>query len=254
MRFLLSQPTKRSTKKRKSIPVSKKPEAETKKRSKPPSVVRIITEAIVAQELTPRDNWFRPSMLFGCDRNNLYHYNNQSPDPPMMGIRLHLVCENGDHVHQIVQHYLGEHYKVWFAHESRVRLRILGGQIKGSCDGVLVLRKSGYRWGIEIKSINHDEFMMLAKPKRDHVEQAMVYGYIQNLDWMTILYWDKDKQFLKEFHVKVRKKRARAKLEARMQHLMGYVKSDTLPPFKKSTCNRTFCRYVRQCKRDGGDP
>jgi hypothetical protein len=216
----------------------------------PPSLIEIIEGKAVRDRL-PHAGFFRPSGLFGCDRSNVFHYQMVREEPNQITNQLLRILDNGTAVHNVVQdEYLANDFDFWYVKEPRVKLLIRGAWVKGSCDGVLIRRSDMFRWGVEIKTINHDEFMRLTKPKEEHVFQASIYMNLQNLPWITIIYWDKDKQHLKEYHVR-RNRKMWSEVEERVEYLYSFVESDKLPAYDKATCNKTFCRYVTHCRRKG---
>lgn len=228
-------------------------EEKKKKKSsseKPPSVVGIIDQ-YAADMRKPYEGFFRPSMLFSCDRANVFHYQMIRPEPQQHDARLVRILDNGTAVHEVIQDkYLSNNPNYWFVKEPKVVIRINGALVKGSCDGVLIRRSDMYRWGIEIKTIGHEEFMRLVKPKEEHVQQARIYMELQDLPYITIIYWDKDKQHLKEFHVK-RDRKEWEEIEERVGYLYSFIERDKLPKYDKAMCNKSFCRHVKHCRRMG---
>lgn len=216
----------------------------------PPSLVEIV-ESYAARQRTARTGFFRPSMLFGCDRANVFHYQMVREEEQKHDGRMVRILDTGSALHELIQDkYLSSHPDYWFVKEPKVDLVIHGARVKGSCDGVMIHRRSMYKWGIEIKTINHEEFMRLVKPKDEHVFQANIYMTLQQLKYMTIFYWDKGASHIKEFHVR-RSKTLREELQERLEYLMEYVEGDELPEYDKGTCNKSFCRYVRHCRKMG---
>src|SRR5690606_22369345 len=142
----------------------------------------------------------------GCDRQNVFHFQMVKPGGQKLDGRMLRVLDNGTAVHDLVQdRYLAKHPDFWFVKEPKVTITISGAPIRGSCDGVIIRRRDMYRFGIEIKSSNHEEFMRLTKAKQMHVLQASLYMHIPDLPWITVVYWDKDKQHLKEYPVRASK-------------------------------------------------
>lgn len=216
----------------------------------PPSLIQIV-EARSTRDRAPHRGWFRPSGLFGCDRQCVFHYQMIRQDARNIDDRLHRILENGTAVHSALQDvYLATHPDYWFIKEPKVERVIRGALVAGSCDGVMIRRSDGFRWGVEIKTINHDEFMRLTRPKEDHVFQSRIYMGLQELPFITILYWDKDKQLLKEFHVK-RSRKMWSEVEDRVEYLHSFVESGKLPKYDRATCNKTFCSYVKWCRKQG---
>lgn len=214
----------------------------------PPSLIGIIEE--VHESKTKDPNYFRPSMLPGCDRANVFHYIKAPHHPSRMGGKMQRILDNGEAVHKVVQGYLADHPGWFFAPEARVYVPVEGMLVRGSCDGVMIRRSDGYRFGIEIKTINHTSYGGVKKPLDKHVFQASIYARLMGLDWVTILYWDKDKQDLKEFPVAVSGVHYEL-MKARVVHLKQFVEKGTLPQFDSRTCDVTFCRNVDECRRRG---
>lgn len=214
----------------------------------PPSVVDLIDE--VLERKARLLHFFRPSMIDGCDRANVFHYQCAPFHPQRQGPRMMRILDNGTAIHEVVQGYLGDCHEWWFAPEARIYTKVAGAWVRGSCDGVLIRRSDGYRVGVEIKTINHSEWMKLTKPKPGHVAQASVYARLQGLTWIVVLYWDKGTQDLKEFPVKYDAKRWR-NIKARIRELKGYVDRRELPKFDPATCDTTFCAFVDVCRKKG---
>ena len=214
----------------------------------PPSVVMAIEQVLDKRKV--HLNFFRPSMLQGCDRANVFYYNHAPSEPQQMDNRIQRILDNGTAVHEVLQKYLADHPDVWFAPESRVLVKVGGALVRGSCDGVMIRRSDLYRWGVEFKTINHEEFEKLKGPKPAHVLQASLYARLQGLYWITVVYWDKDKQHLKEYPVKYDPERWKD-LQARVRHLKGFVDRGEIPEYNRKTCDTTFCSHVRYCREMG---
>lgn len=234
------------------LKIKKKKKTKPSLHDRPPSLIPII-ESRAIEDTQPWESFFRPSMLFSCDRQNIFHYQKAPESPSRIDPRLRRILDNGTAVHEVIQNeYLPFHRDFWFVKEPKVYRKFSGFLVKGSCDGVLIRRKDMYRWGIEIKTITHSEFMRLTKPKPEHVFQAKLYMHLQNLPWITILYWDKDKQHMLEFPVG-HDDTQWEEIQERIEYLGGFVeRSDgKLPRYNKNTCNKTFCRYVNHCRKKG---
>lgn len=216
----------------------------------PPSLIEIIEyQAVLGRK--PRQGFFRPSSLFGCDRANVFAYQLVREGPQNIDNKLRRVLDTGHAIHDLIQdEYLAKHPDYWFVKEPKVELVIRGARVKGSCDGVVIRRSDMFRFGVEIKTINHDEFMRLTGPKEEHVFQSNLYMNMQKLPWITVLYWDKDKQHMKEYPVK-RDKAMWTEVEDRVEYLHSFIERDKLPKYDKATCNKQFCRFVDHCRRKG---
>lgn len=214
----------------------------------PPSIVDLIDDVCDSRGET--FHFFRPSMLHGCDRANVFHYRVAPYRTPKHAPRMLRILDNGTAIHNVVQDYLGDSHEWWFVKEARVYKKVAGAWVRGSCDGVLIRRKDLYRVGVEIKTINHDEWTKLTKPKPGHVLQASIYAKLQNLKWIVILYWDKSTQNLKEFVVRFNRKRWKD-IKKRVRQLKKYVDSKRIPKYDPLTCEPSFCGFVSFCRKKG---
>lgn len=221
-------------------------------RERPPSIAGLIDD--VLERSVEKKQFFRPSMLHGCDRANVFHYPQMAPfHPQRQSPRMIRVLDNGTAIHEVIQGYLADHPEWFFAKESRIYKKVSGAWIRGSCDGVLIRRSDGYRVGIEIKTIAHEQFMKLTSPKPWHVKQASVYARLQKLHWIVVVYWDKDKQNIKDFPIEYDPK-AWQETKERVRYLKRFVDEGELPEFDAKQCDPTFCQYVDHCKKKGGKP
>lgn len=224
------------------------PRAVPRSDEEPPSVERIIDDVLESQG--EDHHFFRPSMLFGCDRANVFHYTHAPSHPQRQDPRMKRILINGTLVHEALQSILANHPEYWFAPESKVHVQVGDALIRGSCDGVLIRRSDGYRWGIEIKSIKHDKFIKLTKPEKGHVFQARIYQRLQKLHWITVLYWDKDTQYLKEFNVPYDADHW-GEVRGRVSELKGFIDRRVLPKYDASTCDKFFCQFQDHCRKKG---
>ena len=129
-------------------------------------------------------------------------------------------------------------------------------EIHSSCDGVFEIGEKStgtllLRAGVEIKSMNPDEFSKLTKPKPEHIEQAHVYMACLDLPMMWFLYFNKgnqnytksnDHRFIVPFNPKLW-----AELEARFEiaHNNAYLKQ---LPDKEESMLCQFCPFSYTCQ------
>lgn len=212
----------------------------------PPSLVGILDE--VHEQRTKAPNFFRPSMLSGCDRANVFHYLRVPHHPPRQDGRMQRILDTGSAVHTLLQEYLSDHPDYYFAKEARVLGHAGQALIRGSCDGVLIRRSDGYRFGVEIKTIAPKGFEDLRRPKPEHVQQFTIYLALQNLAWGVVLYFNKGNQELKEYAVPC-DPALWQKLRERAETLYGFIERRSLPLVNPKTCNRLFCQSVEYCDR-----
>jgi hypothetical protein len=216
---------------------------------KPPSVERLIDE-VLEEQIEDRPNFFRPSMLWGCNRSNYFHYMNAPFHPQRQAPRMKRILDEGTAIHKVVQGYLADHPEWFFAPEARVRRRIKRALVRGSTDGVLIRRTDGYRFGIEIKSKKNSLFVKLTKPESGHVSQATTYGRILGVKWVVIVYWNKDNQAIKEYPVRVDLPTWR-ETRRRIAYLHGFVQRKEIPKFDPKTCDVSFCSFQDHCRKKG---
>ncbi len=227
------------------------PEVPEEFKHSPLSVVSLM-EQVLDKRRKPRPRYFRPSMVFGCDRQNVYHYNQAPEGPPDIDNRLHRILDTGTAVHKMLQDYLAEHPGIFFAPETKVEA-YLGPRkalVMGSCDGLVTRRSDNWRAVLEIKTISPTQFDKLRAAKPEHVKQAMVYARLQGVHFTIFLYFCKGTQNLKEFVVPMDEEMWQAFVK-RVTTLKQHVDEGTLPAFNKDTCNKTMCRMIGQCRKDG---
>jgi CRISPR/Cas system-associated exonuclease Cas4 (RecB family) len=131
-------------------------------------------------------------------------------------------------------------------------------QIYSACDGVFTFWEFNDRkmWvpvlrvGIEIKSINPDEFEKLNKPKPEHIEQGHIYQACLDLPLMWFVYYNKSNvnmtlsggNFLTKFNPAIWKG-----LEERFEMFHNHVDQGTLPDREESMyCEG--CAYEWTCQ------
>jgi hypothetical protein len=244
-------------------PPEKKAETSTDiLKQKPPSLLEIIEESQDIQK--ERRGFLRPSAILGCDRQNVFRLLRAPKSPERIDNRIQRILDNGTAVHSVVQGYLARHHDWWFAPEAKVLQEVDGTLIKGSCDGILIRRSDGYRFGIEVKTINHESWLKLTRPDPKHVFQASIYAVMNKVWWITIYYWDKDKQNHKEYPVSYDSSRWQ-EIKDRVKYLRGLADasvgnkplhwpnatSASLPVFDKKQCDPNWCDYSEFCRHMG---
>lgn len=218
----------------------------------PPSVVSLIDQVLDKREhLHPP--FFRPSMVFDCDRKNVYHYLQVKQEGTSYGAKLQRILDTGTKLHELLQGYLAQHEGIFFVPEVKVSATLgeRNAFIQGSCDGLIIRRSDGHKSVLEIKTIAPKSFETLKAPIPKHIGQAMIYARLLGVYYVTFLYFDKGGQAFKEFVVPADDARWDAFVE-RLDHLKDFADKGKLPMYNKSTCSTDFCRYVEQCRKDGG--
>lgn len=220
-----------------------------------------IIEAANMMSQQPRGSYFRPSMLHGCDRANVFHYINAPYKPPPQNPKMQRTLDMGTALHDLIQGYLMHSYDYFFVKEARSRLSINGVVVQGSTDGVLIDRVTNKRYCVEIKTMEGDAYRAVGKAKAEHVDQAMNYAVANDCEGIIFLYWDKNRSLVKQYYVPIgeaQAKRVRRDNAKRVLKLKAYADKydetldpETLPPYNKSTCNKSFCGYIRYCRKMG---
>ena len=215
----------------------------------PPSIIGVIDDVLDARRVHLK--FFRPSGLHGCKRQNIFHYTHAPSHPSRQDNRMMRILDNGSAVHEWVQEeYLSKHPEYWFVKEPKVLAEVEGVTVRGSCDGILIRRSDGYRWGLEFKTINHEGFQKLTGPQDKHVLQSSIYMALQKLHWITVVYWDKDKQNLREYNVP-HSKELWERTKVRLREYKGFLDRDELPAYNSKACDLTFCNFVDHCRKMG---
>lgn len=227
------------------------PVVEERDKQAPPSVISLI-EQVNAESDLPWPNFFRPSMVFGCDRQNVYHYAHAKETPAQKGPKLRRILDTGTALHTMHQNYLANHKDIFFVPEPKLSVR-LGGKkahVRGSCDGLIIRRSDGYRFVIELKTISKEGFDSLRAPKKEHIKQAMIYARLIGVHWIMFVYICKSSSNMKEYAIPAIDSQWDDFVE-RVTGLMKHVENKTLPMYDRNTCNIQFCNYVGQCRKDG---
>lgn len=235
---------------------TRRPSARKRKRQdeEPPSILALIDEVLDHREKIDGDRramrYFRPSALFGCKRAAVFFYTNAPAHPQRQDARMRRHLDVGTHLHKMIQSWLAEHTDWFFAPETHVMQRVAGAWIRGHCDGVLIHRKTGRKIGIEIKTKTHSAWLKINKPVPWEARQASIYAKLQDLDVIVMVYYDKDKQAVKEFAVRPSKK-VWDTVVNRVTLLRSFVDRKKLPVFNPADCDTTFCGFVDHCRRKG---
>lgn len=226
------------------------PEPSALLKQDPPSVMGLIER--VMKDRNTRLHYFRPSMLAGCRRANCYWYNHTPEEEPTHDPRMHRILDAGTANHRMVQGWLGNHYGIEFTPELPIYVPAL--RIRGSADGKLRRRSDGYAWGLEIKTKDHTALMSMSRPEKAHVVQASIYARLMGVHWITILYYDRGKQTMREFNVPYDPKIWDEFVMVRIKELSAFVDAGEMPEFDSDECNKSidFCKFVKRCHADRG--
>ena len=216
---------------------------------KPPSVECLIDQVLQAK--TVRSHFFRPSGISNCDRQNVFHYMDAPQNPQQQNPRMMRILDTGTKTHEQIQGYLANHPDYFAAPETKIRMHVGKSLVLGSCDEVLVRRKDGYRFAMDFKTKGNDGFMRLTGPDDAHVDQLSIYMKGVGVKWGVIVYWNKDKQTIKEYPFRLDPVRW-ARIEKRYEYLYGFVERKELPEYDPKTCDTGgFCSYREHCRKMG---
>jgi hypothetical protein len=225
----------------------------------PPRVTTLMEDVIQGRQSEPP--FFRPSSFGGCKRAQIFSYLRAPAEPQRHETKMALILDTGTALHGQLQGYLAEHPGVFFAPEVPIWIPEL--EIKGHCDGILMLRKPDqngrlYRWGVEFKTIGEDGFdeKYGPLPKPDHVVQASIYARLSGVWWISIVYYNKNRSLMKEFPVHY-DPQVWDGVVSRVAEMKGHVNRKTLPVYDAQECkdHMTFCRHVTHCHElEGRDP
>ena len=109
--------------------------------------------------------------------------------------RILRIFEVGEHFHRNIFNVL---YRLRIGVTTEV-IMPKNDLVSGRADAILCIDKENYV--LDIKSMNSMIFRNLKKPKEENVYQIQLYLHYFNIKKGILLYIDKDKQEIKEFHV-----------------------------------------------------
>lgn len=220
-------------------------------KQKPPSAAAIV-DSVLAARRKPREGYFRPSGIHGCDRSNVYHYLLTPEEPVRQDNRMLKILDIGTVLHSLFQKdYFSEHPDIFFTPEPKVSAFVgpRAALVQGHSDGLLQRRSDGFSWTLEIKTSSPNVFKDLKAPKPEHVLQASIYARLLGTHWISFYYFCKGTSNVKEFQVPMTEQRWEA-IVKRVTHLKKFVDRGKLPMFDEKTCDPSFCRYPDRCSRD----
>lgn len=197
---------------------------------------------------------FRPSSAGSCNRQVFYAFTGQAVTNPSKPKDL-LVLNHGEAIHEVLhavfRFIYGERYKEEQEFERK------DGSMKGRIDGIVTLKpresKKPIKFGVEFKSIKQAGFKKLKfDPKASHRLQALIYMEEFGLDFMHVIYYNKNDEIddvegiqLKEFRVD-RDKGAMTMLANKMAIVRAAAEAKEPPVMEVSPlCN--WCDFKDAC-------
>jgi CRISPR/Cas system-associated exonuclease Cas4 (RecB family) len=204
---------------------------------------------------------FHPSELGGCTRALFYSFTGatgKSKETPQGA----MILWHGETIHSMLQELLKSIYGDRFQAEVACKT---DDPIEGHCDGVIVLNskhvsgpKKGepIRFGVEIKSTKQSKFKKWKKePDPAHRIQAMAYMVALKLDFMHIVYYNKNDEIedtadpmlqMKEFKIEF-DQGVWTMVQNKMATVKEAAQRESPPPQEISPlCH--WCKYFHICK------
>lgn len=215
--------------------------------------------AIVSQSDDSRlveSDGFHPSSLGiksgKCQRRNVYLLRG-TPREPITNPRTQRIFGNGHAVHDRLQKYLEKMDGINF--QTEVVIEYENPPIRGHADGVF--EWDGKKILLEIKSCNQDVFdnrVMFKKPKDEHVAQANLYAHILGLDYVWIMYENKNTQELLVFELPTNATKAKNIIK-KWGRTYELFKEGLLPerPYKEISDECQWCDMHKVCYADEDD-
>lgn len=193
---------------------------------------------------------FHPSELYGACRRRLAYEFLQAPRNQIeIDPRLQLIFEVGHGVHYRLQRLarkMSEKNGWDFTAEVRITPQSNHWFIGGSCDGVW--ESDDDLMGLEIKTINKNDFNALLKPKREHTYQANIYQGTLHLPRMCFWYIAKDNSSMKEYIQPFNQKLFESQM-SEVEDILAKLQKGVLPPKIRPDCVDPGCKYNVVCKK-----
>lgn len=188
-----------------------------------------------------------PSTIGYCERKGVFDML-MLPIVPQQA-RIQRVFDNGHKLHERFEQ-LFEDMGILIEAEKTIEL----DEISGRTDAWIKIDGKDYL--VELKSASQFSFDWMLKknaPKKEHVEQLMLYLHLANIQKGIILVENKDNQQLLEFHISYDPFVA-MDLIYRVNRRIGFAKERKAPPIpqgKTPACSECgYCSYAFYCHFD----
>jgi hypothetical protein len=172
-------------------------------------------------------DYFHPSSIGSCMRMVWFSYFKAPATYSLKGDELcsYLILEAGSAIHIIIQNLCK---KAGVMVKSEAPIQDEKNMTLGHSDGVLEIDDT--RYILEIKTTNSRQFTLLgSKPKMAHVQQSHAYMKSLGMKWAIILYYDKDRSYLKEFVIPFDEEFYEQHCLNRIKKFFKHVKKKTVP-------------------------
>jgi len=159
--------------------------------------------------------------------------------------------DHGDHIHQMIMKPL---LSVRDIHVVASEINIPPQElVSGRADAIISSGKELFV--LDIKSMNSMIFKSLIEPKRENIDQIMLYLHYFKVPKGILLYVNKDNQHLKEFVVEYDKIRVNTLIKG-LEDLKIKIEKDIvpdrIPPYPKDWQCR-YCQFKDICAIAGGE-
>jgi len=231
-----------------------------------------LNQKIVRQAAEPSHRTFAASS-FRCDRRSWFRLRGVQPDElkqPDKG--LDFISRIGTACHEIIQSDLREFLKedwidvctylksINFSYEYTAKqssnkletqIEIARPPIRFACDGII-------RWKdkltlLEIKTCEYASWQDLTFAKAEHIDQAMLYATLLNLNDVLFLYQDRWYGDLKCYSLSVSLAQ-QDEIKHRLEYVLDMVDKNLAPeglPKGDKWCSPNYCPYHKKCKEYG---
>lgn len=144
------------------------------KGSNSPCITAIDTYLMtIGEDRSRRHGWNHPSAFHQCLRSQYYDRVGKIPNNSVIAPRVRRIFENGQDVHDRLQLFLT---KAGILLQDEAPIFSSDLEVLGNTDGIIKLGKG--LGVLEIKSINHCDFIKLVEPKPEHIRQVSIYMYV----------------------------------------------------------------------------
>lgn len=212
----------------------------------------------------PSDNRcgvYHPSAVGMCPRRNVMERGSYPFDEHTIPGELREIFDMGHAVHGLIQGRLeglcrelrAQGYHASFQHEvpydpvSDPLFNLFG--VGGTCDGILEIGKDGWRQRgvIEIKSSAAKSYARLSGPKREHIDQSLLYAFRFGLPIIWVWYYNKDASTRRIIPLRVDHNRLNKLLEQYVEW-EAHHHAGTLPDRRESLYECRSCPFAKPCE------
>jgi len=159
--------------------------------------------------------------------------------------------DHGDHIHQMIMKPL---LSIRDIHVVASEINIPPQElVSGRADAIISSGKELFV--LDIKSMNSMIFKSLTEPKRENIDQILLYLHYFKVPQGILLYVNKDNQHLKEFVVEYDKTRVNTLIKG-LEDLKTKIEKDIVPdriPAYPKDWQCRYCQFKDICTIAGGE-